>query len=426
MASISKITIGGVTYDIKDATARGYSRLVGVTNIAISDGGVQVPTDLYGEKATVSSINVGDMVIYGNLEFIWAPAPTDGKTVDASGHPTTAHWHEFGAVQATSTASNKTGITAKLNSGAVSGTSVKINSGGAHTHDVSASGDYTPAGSISAVPTTGHTHSVTAKGSVSITTATPTSSQTATYTPAGKVSASKGTLAGASHSHTYDKTTSITSAAGTADSNTFAALTGVTTGSSAVSVSGSVTVPTVSASEVTSSLISSNDTVTAVNASVSGETLTLSEVTATKTAYSNVKSSKTGVGSTSASFTATSGTTKFLTSASGNMGYFKLTPNTTSTSTGGSGVTITGDPSALFTGTGVMINGSFTGTAVTSGGPSATAAPTFTGKPATISVSGTAASAGAHDHTNNVTQGSVGTGITITDPGHTHTINQQA
>ena len=38
------------------------------------------------------------MVIYGNLEFIWAPAPTDGKTVDASGHPTTAHWHEFGAV----------------------------------------------------------------------------------------------------------------------------------------------------------------------------------------------------------------------------------------------------------------------------------------------------------------------------------------
>jgi len=39
MASISKITIGGTTYDIKDATARGYSRLVGVTKVAISDGG---------------------------------------------------------------------------------------------------------------------------------------------------------------------------------------------------------------------------------------------------------------------------------------------------------------------------------------------------------------------------------------------------
>jgi len=72
-----------------------------------------------------------------------------------------------------------------LASGAVSGTAVKVTSGGAHTHNVSASSDYTPAGSISAVPTTGHTHSVTAKGSVSITTAAPTSSQAASYTPAG-------------------------------------------------------------------------------------------------------------------------------------------------------------------------------------------------------------------------------------------------
>lgn len=40
MASISKININGTVYEIKDATARGYSRLVGVTTIAITDGGV--------------------------------------------------------------------------------------------------------------------------------------------------------------------------------------------------------------------------------------------------------------------------------------------------------------------------------------------------------------------------------------------------
>lgn len=425
MASISKITIGGTTYDIKDATARGYSRLVGVTKIAISDGGVQVPTDLYGTSATVSSINVGDMVIYGNLEFIWAPAPSDGKTADASGHPVTAHWHEFGAVQATSTAKATTGITAKLNSGAVSGTSVKINSGGAHTHDVSASGDYTPAGSISAVPTTGHTHSVTANGTVGITAVAPATGETANYTPSGSVTVTKGTLAGAAHSHSYIPTTGISSAAGTAADNTFGALSSVSSGSSIVSVSGSVTIPTVSATDVAASKVSASD-VTAVKASVSGETLTLTDVTSSKVSITSVTASKTTVGSTSAGISASS-SAKFLTSVTGNTSYFKLSPvKGTAIQTGTSTVSISGDPSASWAGSGVVIKGTFTGTAVTSEGPSATAAPTFTGTKATISVSGTAASAGAHDHTNNVTQGSVGTDITITDPGHTHTINQQA
>lgn len=284
MASISKINLNGTVYEIKDATARGYSRLVGVTTIAITDGGVQVPTDLYGTSATVASINVGDMVIYGNTEFIWAPAPKDGKNPDASGHPVIAHWHEFGAVQATKTNSSTTGISAKLTSGAVTGTAVSIANDGAHTHTVSVSGDYTPSGTITgSAASAGHTHTVTATGSVKVTSAAPSTGQTANYTPAGSVSVDKGTLSGDSHSHKYDKTTSITSAEGNAKTNTFSAIKSVSSSSGKVTSSGSVTVPTVSATAVSFEAVSGNEKKTAVNASVSGEVLTLTPVVATYT-----------------------------------------------------------------------------------------------------------------------------------------------
>lgn len=427
MASISKINLNGTVYEIKDAAARGYSRLVGVTTTAITDGGVQVPTDLYGASATVASINVGDMVIYGNTEFIWAPAPKDGKNPDATGHPVTAHWHEFGAVQATSTAKSTTGISAKLASGAVSGTAVTIASDGAHTHTVSVSGEYTPAGTISgSAASASHTHSVKATGSVAVTSAAPASGKTANYTPAGTVSVTKGTLAGASHSHSYDKTTSITSAEGTADSHTFSAVKSVSSSSGKVTSSGSVDVPTVSATSVSFTAVNSNSSVTAVNASVSGEILTLTPVTATNTTTVSKSASSVTVGSTTKTVSSTS-SNNFLTGVTGSTGYYTLTPNTTSTSTGNSGVSITGAPSGSFSGTGTVISATFTGDSVTTSAPSA-AAPAFTfkGTGATISSTGTAASAGSHKHTASVTQGSVGTTITVTDPGHTHTINQQA
>lgn len=284
MASISKINLNGTVYEIKDATARGYSRLVGVTTTVITDGGVQVPTDLYGASATVASINVGDMVIYGNTEFIWAPAPKDGKTPDASGHPVTAHWHEFGAVQATSTAKSTTGISAKLTSGAVSGTDVTVKSDGTHTHNVTVSGSYTPEGTVTgSAASTSHTHTVKATGSVAVTSAAPASGNTANYTPAGTVSVTKGTLAGASHTHNYDKTTSITSTEGTADSNTFSAVKSVSSSSGKVTSSGSVDVPTVSATAVSFIAVNNNKEKTAVNASVSEEVLTLTPVVATYT-----------------------------------------------------------------------------------------------------------------------------------------------
>lgn len=427
MASISKINLNGTVYEIKDATARGYSRLVGVTTTAITDGGVQVPTDLYGASATVANINVGDMVIYGNTEFIWAPAPKDGENPDASGHPVTAHWHEFGAVQATSTAKSTTGISAKLASGAVSGTAVTIASDGAHKHNVTVSGSYTPAGTISgSAASASHTHTVKATGSVAVTSAAPASGNTANYTPAGTVSITKGTLAGASHTHNYEKTTSITSAEGNAESHTFSAIKSVSSQDSKVSSSGSVDVPTVSATAVDFTAVNNNSSVTAVNASVSGEILTLTPVTATNTTTVQKSASSVTVGSTTKTVSSTS-TQNYLTNVTGNTEYYTLTPNTTTTSTEGSDVSITGAPSGSFSGTGTVISAVFTGDSITTGTPSATApAFTFKGTDATISSTGTAASAGSHTHTATVTQGSVGTAITITDPGHTHTINQQA
>lgn len=427
MASISKINLNGTVYEIKDATARGYSRLVGVTTTAITDGGVQVPTDLYGTSATVASINVGDMVIYGNTEFIWAPALKDGKNPDASGHPVTAHWHEFGAVQATKTNSSTTDISAKLTSGAVSGTDVTIASDGAHTHTVSVSGEYTPSGTISgSAASAGHTHAVTATGSVKVTSAAPSTSQTANYTPAGSVAVGKGTLSGDSHSHKYDKTTSITSAEGNADSNTFSAIKSVSSSSGKVSSSGEVTVPTVTAKEVSFTAVSDNKEETAVNASVSGEVLTLTSVTATYTTTASKSASSVTVESTKKTVESTS-TDSFLTGVTVTPGYYTLTPVTTSISTTDSGVSISGAPTGSFTGTGAVISAAFTGSSVTTGTPSATTSTfTFAGTKNTISSTGTAASAGSHKHTATVTQGSVGTAITVTDPGHTHVINQQA
>ena len=427
MASISKINLNGTVYEIKDATARGYSRLVGVTTTAITDGGVQVPTDLYGASATVSSINVGDMVIYGNTEFIWAPAPKDGKNPDASGHPVTAHWHEFGAVQATSTAKSTTGISAKLTSGAVSGTAVTVKSDGAHTHNVTVSGHYTPEGTVTgSAASTSHTHTVKATGSVAVTSAAPTSGKTANYTPAGTVSVAKGTLAGDSHSHKYDKTTSITSADGNADSHTFSAVKSVSSSSGKVTSNGSVVVPTVSATAVSFTSINNNTEKTAVNASVSEEVLTLTPVVATYTTTVSKSASAVTVSSETKQITSTS-SSNFLTGVTGNTGYYTLTPNTTSTSTTNSNVSISGAPTGTFTGTGVVISAAFTGDSVTTGAPSATTSTfTFKGTGATISSTGTAASAGSHTHSTTVTPGSVDTAITVTDPGHTHTINQQA
>lgn len=117
MADISEITLpSGVTYDIKDATARneismlkgsgtGGMHYAGVTTTALANGSSTSPIKINEADYTPSN---GDVVIYGQLEFVWSTS--DKK------------WHEFGST------------------GSLKGLAFKD----------SASASYTPAGSVSA------------------------------------------------------------------------------------------------------------------------------------------------------------------------------------------------------------------------------------------------------------------------------------
>ena len=117
MADISEITLpSGKTYDIKDAAARhdismlkgsntGAMHYAGVTETAIADGSSASPIKINKVDYTPSN---GDVVIYGQLEFVWSAA--DNK------------WHEFGST------------------GSLKGLAFKD----------STSASYTPAGSVSA------------------------------------------------------------------------------------------------------------------------------------------------------------------------------------------------------------------------------------------------------------------------------------
>lgn len=117
MADISEITLpSGVTYDIKDATARseisilkgsgtGAMHYAGVTTTKLENGSSTSPIKINEADYTPSN---GDVVIYEQLEFVWSTS--DKK------------WHEFGST------------------GSLKGLAFKD----------SAIASYTPAGSVSA------------------------------------------------------------------------------------------------------------------------------------------------------------------------------------------------------------------------------------------------------------------------------------
>ena len=92
MADISIIKLpSGTSYNIKDAQARadietiesaisGGMHYIGVTTTALTDGASTNPITIGGQSVTAKS---GDIAIYGSLEFIFSD--TDHK------------WHEFGS-----------------------------------------------------------------------------------------------------------------------------------------------------------------------------------------------------------------------------------------------------------------------------------------------------------------------------------------
>lgn len=149
MADISKIHLGTVDYNIKDASARAsisqiQSAIVntlkfkGITTIAITNDGTQVPTDIYGANATVADIRVGDLVVYGKAEYVWIEKK--------SGETSTKQWCLLDAL-------NAYGKLASKDSAA--GTT---SSNGTHKHSVTvptytgaattSTGKYTPVGTV--------------------------------------------------------------------------------------------------------------------------------------------------------------------------------------------------------------------------------------------------------------------------------------
>lgn len=160
MADISQIKLpNGTTYNIKDANAReriealeSFTTYLGVTTTALTDGATTNPITINDKSVTAQA---GNIVLYGSQEFIF-----DGT-----------NWNQFGDLSAL----------------------------GALAYKNTASGSYTPAGTVSQPTFTGDTMNSTGSfkpaGSVTLTNGnktaavSPASSGTATYTPAGTVAA---------------------------------------------------------------------------------------------------------------------------------------------------------------------------------------------------------------------------------------------
>lgn len=138
MADISKITLpSGTTYDIKDAVAReaisGYTKFLGVTTTALTDGDDTNPITINGQSVTASA---GDIVSYGSKEFIF-----NGSV-----------WQEFGDLGALG---DMAYADTASGSGTVSGSVTLTKTGKTTTVSEAASGEatYTPDGSVSLTTT---------------------------------------------------------------------------------------------------------------------------------------------------------------------------------------------------------------------------------------------------------------------------------
>lgn len=151
MADISKITLpSGTTYNIKDATARanvaalsGALTFLGTTTTKLTDGATTAPITI-GESSITPK--AGNVVIYGNSEFVWSAAESK--------------WREFGST------------------GSLKALAFKDN----------ASASYTPGGSVSQPTFTGTKETISSKFTPAGTVAISKGTGTANYTPAGTVS----------------------------------------------------------------------------------------------------------------------------------------------------------------------------------------------------------------------------------------------
>lgn len=146
MADISKINLGGTVYNIKDSVARdaivNTLKFKGITTVAITNEGTQVPTDIYGAKATAADIRIGDLVVHDKAEYVWIEKK--------SGETPTKQWCLLDALNAYGKLAGKD---------SAYGTT---SSNGTHKHTVAVptyvgtattfTGEFTPAGGVTLTP----------------------------------------------------------------------------------------------------------------------------------------------------------------------------------------------------------------------------------------------------------------------------------
>lgn len=185
MPDISKITLpSGSTYDIKDAVARAAIEalvggdaviFIGVSTTEITDGGTETPT----VAGWTGPLVAGNLFFYGTSEFIWGK---DSK------------WHELGNLDSLGTLAYKNSASGSFTpSGSVSQpTFTGSSSNVAVTVATNASGNYQPSGTISGIQFNPATVSSTGKFTPSGTVTQPTftgnsMTATGTFTPSGNV-----------------------------------------------------------------------------------------------------------------------------------------------------------------------------------------------------------------------------------------------
>ena len=341
-STIAQVTLpSGSTYDIEDTQARtdiaalqslatGAMHYIGISTTAITDGGTQKPT-IDGTQKTMTADDAGAVCIYGEKEYVW-----NGTK-----------WQEFG-----STGSLK-----------------------ALAFKDSASGNFTPAGTVSQ-PTFSGT-----QGTVAI---TATDNANGNYQPKGSVS--QPTFTGSSMNSTgkFTPEGSVSvSASGT--TNKTATVSKASSGTATYTPEGTVAAPTITKKTAGSTTsvtpISEVGTLPSFSATVSGKVLTLGFSPGTLPTKGTAVTVKTGDATYEASAPAFTGTGARL--VTGNI----AVPNAFSASfTGSEGdVSVSGTPAGTvsqptFTGTKAQLSGTTT--------PAGTVSqPTFTGTQGSVSVS---------------------------------------
>lgn len=339
---ISQIKLpSGTTYDIKDAQARqdiadlqsiatGAMHYIGISTTAITDGGTEKPT-IDGSQKTMAASDAGAVVIYGEKEYVW-----NGSK-----------WQEFGST------------------GSLKALAFKDN----------ASGNFTPAGSVSQPTFTGTSSAVTI---------TATDNTSGNYQPAGSVSQPTFSNGAVTASGSFTPNGSVTVATKSTTNKT-ATVSPAASGTATYTPAGNVAAPTISVS--TAGATTTVNSITAVGSlpswggTVSGETLTISWNAGTLPTKGDDTTVKTGDASYSASAPAFTGTGVRL--VTGNI----AVPSAYDASFEGD----SGSVSVTGTATGTVSKPTFTGTKVQISGTTTASGtvsqPSFTGTQGTVTVS---------------------------------------